>query len=102
MNRIEALEDSQFRFTSWSENALLTLKEEDASMLVSILERAADDLLKKSNSNMLHKGLEIHYKHLRLFFKVEKNYLDIIHLVNIDALPLNGNMIYEAVQPLRF
>ena len=96
MNRIEVLEDSKFRFTSWSENALLSLKEEDANKLVALLEKAADDLLKKNNPNMIHKGLEIHYKHLRLFFKVEKNYLDIIHLVHINAFPLNGNLVYEA------
>ena len=96
MNRIEALEDSQFRFTSWSENALLSLKEDDANKLVALLEKAADDLLKRNDPKLLHKGVEIHYKYMRLFFKVEKNYLDIIHLVHIDAVPLNGNMIYEA------
>ena len=97
MNRIEVLEDSKFRFTSWSEIALLSLKEEDANKLVSLLEKAASDLLKESNQSMIHKGLEIHYKQLRLFFKVEKNYLDVIHLVHINAFPLNGNLVYEAV-----
>ena len=73
MNRIEILENNQFRFTSSAEIALLSLKEEDGNRLASMLEKAATDLLKISNPNHIHKGLEIHYKHLRLFFKVEKD-----------------------------
>ena len=96
MNRIEALESNKFRFSSSSEIALLSLKEEDANQLVMRLDRAANDLL-TSNKSISHKGLEIHYKHLRLFFKAEKTHLNIIHLVHINAFPLNGNLVYEAV-----
>jgi mRNA-degrading endonuclease RelE of RelBE toxin-antitoxin system len=97
MNRIELLENNRFHFTTWSEMALLSLKDEDAQKLVELLEKAADDLLKKPLKQGTSNNFEIHYKHLRLFFKVEKNLIDVIHLVHINAFPLNGNKIYEAV-----
>jgi hypothetical protein len=97
MNRIEILEDSKFRFTSWAEIALLALPADDAQKLVSLIEDAANDLLKISNQDLMDKGMEIHYKYMRLFFKIRKGYLDIIHLMHINALPLNGNLVYEAV-----
>jgi hypothetical protein len=96
MNRIEILENSKFRFTSSAEIALLSLPSDDAQSLVSLIEKAANDLLKALNQNLIDKGVEIHYKYLRLFFKVRKDYLEIIHLVHIDAFPLNDNFVYIA------
>ena len=96
MTRIEVLENKKFQFSSWAEIALLSLKEDDAQNIVALLEKAANDLL-KSPLNQHNNRFEIHYKHLRLFFKVEHNKIDIIHLVNINAFPLNGNKVYEAV-----
>lgn len=97
MTRIEVLENKKFHFSSWAEIALLSLKEEDAQHIVALLEKAANDLLNNSHKQGINNRFEIHYKHLRLFFKVEKNQIDIIHLVNINAFPLNGNKVYETV-----
>lgn len=98
MTKVYFLEEEQLHFSSAAETALLSLSNEDADYIGTLLDKAAMDLLPKKNRNELFfTKYEIHYKHYRVIFKVSNDHLDIIHIVNRHAFPPNGTPIYERI-----
>ena len=96
MTKVHFLEEEQLHFSSAAETALLSLSNEDADYIGTLLDKAAMDLLPKKDRNALvFTKYEIHYKHYRIIFKVADDYLDVIHIVNRYAFPPNGTPVYE-------
>ena len=98
MTKVHFLEEEQLHFSSAAETALLSLSNEDADHIGTLLDKAAMDLLPKKEMNELFfTKYEIHYKHYRIIFKVLNDHLDIIHIVNRYAFPPNGTPVYESL-----
>jgi hypothetical protein len=71
-------DNKKIRFTDWAENSLLSSKNEaDVKAIVDRLEKAAQIFFygkSLKNKDLDRKTFEIHYKHVRIIFKLHNTY----------------------------
>lgn len=97
---VTIFDNKKIRFTDWAENSLLSSKNEaDVKAIVDRLEKAAQNFFygkSLKNKDLDRETFEIHYKHVRIIFKLHNTYMEVQHILNRNAFPPNGTPVYEA------
>jgi hypothetical protein len=97
---VAIFDNKKIRFSLGAENSLLSSKNEaDVDAIIARLEKARDYFFNAKslkNKDLAEKTYEIHYKQIRVIFKLHNTYIEVSYILNRNAFPANGNPVYEA------
>ena len=97
---VTIFDNKKIRFSIGAENSLLSSKSDtDVDAIYTSLEKAQDHFYNTKslkNKDLVDKVFEIHYKHIRVIFKLKNTFIEVSNIINIYAFPPNGNPVYEA------
>jgi hypothetical protein len=97
---VAIFDNKKIRFSLWAENSLLGSKNEaDVEAIIDRLQKAEQYFYSAKslkNKDLAMKTFEIHYKYIRVIFKLHNYFIEVSYILNSNAFPPNGNPVYEA------
>ena len=97
---VTIFDNKKIRYSIGAEGPLLSVKNgADVDAVVSALEKAQEHFYNDKslkNKGLVNHEFEIHYKYIRVIFKLKNTFIEVSNILNIHAFPPNGTPVYEA------